>query len=131
MKALFAAPFLLLASACAIIPNAPSVGAPVAAGAGTSVPIGQPVQVGALVATPVAIVEDSRCPMNARCVWAGRLIVTTRLDGAGWRETVPLTLGEPHQTRGTTVTLVSGTPERMAGADGPDAATHFSYEGGA
>ena len=35
----------------------------------------------------VAVVEDSRCPINARCVWAGRADRAHRVDGAGWRET--------------------------------------------
>ncbi len=50
-------------------------------------------RVGSLVVTPRAVIEDSRCPINARCIWAGRLVLKTRIDGAGWRETVDLTLG--------------------------------------
>lgn len=33
-----------------------------------------------LTVTPLAVLEDSRCPMEARCVWAGRLVVKLRLD---------------------------------------------------
>lgn len=130
MKMLLALPALLLAAACTVIPDTPLVDGPPAAAAGTPVPLGQPVWAGRLVATPMMVVEDSRCPMNARCVQAGRLVVATRIDGTGWRETVPLTLGEPHETHGTRITLVSGTPERMVGAEGPTAANLFAYEGG-
>lgn len=131
MKKLVVLPLLALASACAAIPDTPLVDGPPAADAGTQVRLGEPVWVGKLVATPMMVVEDSRCPMNARCIQAGKLVVATRIDGTGWRETVPLTLGEPHATHGTSVTLVSGTPEKVAGAEGPGGATHFSYEGGA
>ena len=92
--------------------------------------IDQPTRVGSLVVTPKEVAEDSRCPMNARCVWAGRLIVTTRIDGAGWRETVNLTLGQPHPTHGTQLTLTSGTPEKLAGPQVPPSAMTFGFEGG-
>lgn len=98
--------------------------------AGSAVALGASVKVGKLLATPVAVIEDSRCPENARCVWAGRLVVSTRLDGSGWRETVPLTLGEPHATHGTTITLVSGVPEKQANAETPSEAYRFAFEGG-
>ena len=130
MKKFLLIPLFALSSACAIIPDGPVVDGPVAQAEGTPVPVGEPVWVGKLVATPMTVDEDSRCPMNARCVWAGQLIVSTRIDGAGWREPVPLTLGKVYETHGTTILLASGTPERMAGEQGPDQATHFTYEGG-
>ncbi|BBC72667.1 conserved hypothetical protein [Altererythrobacter sp. B11] len=128
MKQLLAIPALALVSlsACATTPAA----TPPAA-AGSLVPLGQPVQAGSLVVTPVKVAEDSRCPENARCVWAGRLVVTTRIAGDGWRETADLTLGEAHATHGTTLTLVSGQPEKRAGAETPAPDYRFAYEGGA
>lgn len=111
------APALLLASlaACAVIPDAPRPES-VAVPQGSAVALGQAVQVGPVVATPMEVVEDSRCPINARCVWAGRLVVKTRIDGAGWRDTADLTLGEPWSTHGVMLALVSGEPGREAGA---------------
>lgn len=97
---------------------------------GTAVALGDPVQVGRFVATPVTVTEDSRCPENARCVWAGRLVVSTRIDGPGWRETVPLTLGEPYATHGSAITLVSGVPEKQAGVETPSEAYRFAFDGG-
>lgn len=35
---------------------------------------------------PLEVLEDSRCPQNARCVWAGRLRVRVNVEGAGERE---------------------------------------------
>ena len=90
--------------------------------------LGQSTRVGALVVTPQAVVEDSRCPINARCIWAGRLIVTTRIDGAGLRETVNLTLGQAHATHGTGLALVSGEPGKMAGATPSPPASLFGFE---
>lgn len=35
---------------------------------------------------PLEVLEDSRCPQNARCVWAGRLRLRLNVDGVGERE---------------------------------------------
>jgi len=125
------APALLLAglSACAVIPDAPRPES-VALAQGTPVALAQAVTVGPVVATPIEVVEDSRCPINARCVWAGRLVVRTRIDGAGWRDTADLTLGEPWSTHGVVLALTSGEPGRMAGEgqETPKEAYRFTYE---
>ncbi|WP_017664079.1 hypothetical protein [Porphyrobacter sp. AAP82] len=122
---------LLLAglSACAVIPDPPSPES-AALAQGTPVALGQAVTVGPVVATPMAVVEHSRCPVNARCVWAGRLVVTTRIDGPGWRDTADLTLGEPWSTHGVGIALAAGEPGRMAGEgqETPKGAYRFTYE---
>src|SRR3546814_10221521 len=47
---------------------------------------------------PVEVVEDSRCPMNARCVWAGRVRVKMLwLRGNGEKQSFEVTLGEETQ----------------------------------
>lgn len=35
---------------------------------------------------PLEVLEDSRCPQNARCVWAGRLRLRVSVEGVGERE---------------------------------------------
>lgn len=35
---------------------------------------------------PLEVIEDSRCPQNARCVWAGRLRLRVNVEGVGDRE---------------------------------------------
>jgi hypothetical protein len=113
--------------ACAVVPDAPIVqGTPQLAG--YAVPFDVPVRVGDLVLTPKKLVEDSRCPMNARCVWAGRVVVTTRIDGAGWRETKDLTLGEPYGTHGRVFALVAVKPERTTQDAIEPRAYRFAYE---
>ncbi len=114
-----ALPLTLVAvlGACAIIPNRAGVES-IPLAQGSLAALQQSVQVGDLVVTPQAVVEDSRCPINARCVWAGRLVVRTRIDGAGWRDTADLTLGEPFGTHGKVIAMTSGEPAPMAGAGG-------------
>lgn len=127
------ATFTLLAgtiAACATVPDAPIVSNGPAASTGTPVPLGKPVVTGDLVATPMELHEDSRCPANARCVWAGRVIVLTRIDGAGWRETAYLTLGEPYATHGTRLTLTGASPTAMTGETIAPEDYRFTYSGG-
>ena len=81
-------------------------------------PLGKAVQVGRLTAEPLKVTEDSRCPANARCVWAGRLVVETALAEYGFpTETVSLKLGEAQSVRGVSVTLSAAEPDAMAGQD--------------
>ena len=128
MKPILALVALTLLSGCVVYKNAPIVDNGPPAVEGTAVALRQPVQAGAVVATPMAVVEDSRCPENARCVWAGRLVVTTRIDGAGWRETADLTLGEPRQVRDVTMALISGLPEKQVERETPPGEYRFVYE---
>lgn len=57
--------------------------------------IGETTMVGSAKVRPDALIEDSRCPMNARCVWAGRVIVEATVRRGGEFETRRFTLGEP------------------------------------
>lgn len=90
----------LALAACATVP-------PVAANPTTA--LGQTAYVDGLRVKPISIVEDSRCPVDVTCVWAGRLVILAEVDFHGgsesWRG--PLTLGQPYAYGGETVTLVS------------------------
>jgi hypothetical protein len=55
----------------------------VAAGVGQTADLGNGLRV-----RPLIVVEDSRCPQNARCVWAGRLRVRVAIEGVGEREVI-------------------------------------------
>ena len=45
--------------------------------------IGETVDLGnGLRVRPLEVLEDSRCPQNARCVWAGRLRLRIAVEGA-------------------------------------------------
>ena len=107
---------------CVAIPDSPIAGQN-AAEQGTEIAIRESVWVGKAVVTPIEVIEDSRCPIDAVCVQAGRLVVETRIDGPGWRQTLPLTLGKVHEVRGVSIMLEQATPGRLA--DAPPRQTEY------
>lgn len=95
-------------------------------GSAGPVALDQTQRVGRLLVTPIKLEEDSRCPMNARCVWAGRVVVRVRIDDGRGRLERKLTLGEPAEPG---VVFDGVTPDRMGGAPpllSSDYRFHFS-----
>ena len=72
--------------------------------------LGATARLGDVAVRPIAVVEDSRCPRDVQCVWAGRLRLRAAISGvAGEAE---LTLGEPFALpAGGTITLAAAAPE--------------------
>ncbi|NIJ61046.1 hypothetical protein [Qipengyuania flava] len=128
MKAYLAAALIApLTAACAIIPDTPRSNGD-AARQGTAVAINAPVWAGDTILTPLAVTEDSRCPANARCVWPGKITVSTRVAATHWVQTAPLTLGEPYTVMGRTYVLVSATPGQTADREIPAGDYRFVFE---
>ena len=93
--------------------------------------LNEPTRAGPLIVRPTKIVEDSRCPINARCVWAGRLIVRASVSFDNHSETHDLTLGEPVAIAGGTLVIDSAEPGQLAGQKTKpgDYRLHFTYDG--
>ena len=64
--------------------------------------------------TPLAALEDSRCPMNARCVWAGRVRLSVRIDLGSRSETREIASDAPIRVADGYLTLAEVQPDRMA-----------------
>ena len=121
---------LLAALALGACATAPLV-EPVMTGT-ASAGFGQVASVGPLRVRPIALVEDSRCPINARCIWAGRLVIKARVTFHGGSEQLltNMTLGTPLTLGAVQLTLVAGEPGRLAGAQGNPPANRFTFEYG-
>lgn len=108
-------PFLLALGACAAQLDKRGPPAQPAQTSG-SARLNQPLQIGSLSVTPVNVIEDSRCPSDVTCVWAGRVVLVTRLKGKGWEEIANMSLGQPYQAHGQTIVLSSVQPARKSSA---------------
>ena len=86
--------------------------------------IGETVHVHGIRLRPLEVLEDSRCPQNARCVSAGRVRLSVRMGGV----TRELTLGRPVPMVGGTLQLAAVLPPRMiAGRPIPPGAYRFGF----
>jgi hypothetical protein len=72
--------------------------------------LGQEAHVDGPRVTPLAVIEDSRCPKEVTCVWAGRVRISARIDIGGGSETRELTLGEPQPVADGNLELVEVVP---------------------
>ena len=60
--------------------------------------------------TPLEVLEDSRCPSDVQCIWAGRVRLRTQLkSGLGTSEQV-FEIGTPITTEAETITLTEVSP---------------------
>ncbi len=76
----------------------------------TSTKIGQKILSNGVYITPIKIVEDSRCPTDVVCVWAGRIILEVRLESGNETKTLNMEGGEKIIFGGKTISY-SVTPE--------------------
>ncbi|SMP74616.1 hypothetical protein SAMN06296065_107122 [Novosphingobium panipatense] len=77
--------------------------------------LGQTVAVDGPRLTPLQVLEDSRCPMNARCVWAGQVRLRIRIE-TGTGGELELTSGKPARVADGTLELVRTSPDKMTGS---------------
>ena len=104
MKAVTAM-FALALAGCATIPPAE---------VGPTAGLGQIAAGNGLKTRPIEVIEDSRCPAEVNCVWAGRLTVRARMNGPGWTQIRDFELGVAQAVDRYRVTLVAAEPEKAA-----------------
>ena len=81
---------------------------------GSNVALGQRATVDGPIVQPIEILEDSRCPMNARCVWAGRVrLKMLWLRPTGEKQPFEVTLGESTPLADGSITLEAVRPDKV------------------
>lgn len=121
----------LALSACAASRSAPPEPAPLPDA--SSVALGQRAYADGPVIQPVEVLEDSRCPMNARCIWAGRVRVKMLwLRGNGEKQAFEVTLGESTPLADGAIRLESVRPDKMTNVTikPEDYRFSFRFDGG-
>lgn len=95
---------------------------------GSNVALGQRAYVDGPIVQPVEVLEDSRCPMNARCVWAGRVRVKMLwLRPTGEKQPFEVTLGESTPLADGAIRLESVRPDKMTNMVLKPADYRFSF----
>lgn len=88
--------------------------------------LNQNIRVGRLVVRPLRVTEDSRCPADVTCVWAGRVVLRARISGMAGEHTIssiaPLAL-----PGGGVLELASVAPPRMSARRGTPAPYRFGF----
>ena len=94
--------------------------------------IGQTVTIGGPRVTPLALVEDSRCPQGVQCVWAGQVRITARVTTGAGAQVLELTTGKPVRIADGTLVLAGVLPaKRKNTAPAPgDYRFGFRFDGG-
>lgn len=120
-------PAILMLAGCAT-PSAPAAdGEPPLAFAR----VGERVYVDGPEITPVDLLEDSRCPALAQCVWAGRVRIAARIHLSSGDTMREMTLGEPISVADGSLELVRVLPEKTEAAIPPgDYRFGFRFRGG-
>ena len=114
-------PAILALAGCAPLPPIEATASPARAG------IGQTVVVDGPRVTPFAVVEDSRCPDNLRCVWAGRVRIKVRIDLGSRSEERELERGKPIHVADGSLELVEVMPERRTDPPIPPEDYRFGF----
>ena len=74
--------------------------------------LNQEVQIGDVRVKPLAVLEDSRCPVDVTCIWAGRVRLRVAVSGVGERV---MEVGQPvNVAGGQRLTLVGVAPLNWA-----------------
>ena len=89
-------------------------GAPSDCGESPCAAFGEPFAAGSATITPLELLEDSRCPVNARCVQAGTLRIRAAIERGERSRDVELELGNATQALSGTIELDRVLPDRVA-----------------
>lgn len=76
--------------------------------------VGDTKEAAGLFVTLNAVVEDSRCPTDVTCVWAGRTTVNVTLESGEKTTTLELSSEEPVVFAGYEVSILSVSPEPIS-----------------
>ncbi|MBD3728109.1 MAG: hypothetical protein IE933_00200 [Sphingomonadales bacterium] len=80
-----------------------------------------------MTVTPLVVEEDSRCPSDVSCIWAGRLVLRASVEKGDKSEEKLLELGVPARTKGGMLTLTDAGPAPVSTGPAPEYRFTFSY----
>lgn len=81
-----------------------------------------------VVVTPLALVQDSRCPADVQCIWAGTVVIRARIESGLGTSTREFELGKPVTTEAEEITLIAVAPVKRTSAEIPVSSYRFTFE---
>ena len=89
--------------------------------------LGERKQIGTIFITPLEIVEESRCPIDAICIQAGTIRIKARIESGSGTGVTEFKIGVPITTEAETITLVEAQPSPKASDPAPHSAYRFTF----
>lgn len=118
---IFLAPIAVIAlSACVINRDADMTG--------NNVRLGETLYVNGSPIRPIEVLEDSRCPSNVQCIWAGRVRLRMLWVKVSGNQEFELISSEPSALAEGTITLTSVSPNKVADVPIQPGDYRFSFE---
>jgi hypothetical protein len=77
--------------------------------------------------TPRQVVDDSRCPTDVQCIWAGTAHVRASINTSAEMRDETFELGKPLRLGAYTITLSELTPAKSAGDEIPASSYRFVF----
>lgn len=88
----------------------------------------QAVTIQGVTITPLEVLEDSRCPEDVQCVWAGTLKLLANIRKSSDAFNQVLELGQSVSLGSEEITLISASPDPKAGENIPFEKYRFEFE---
>jgi hypothetical protein len=95
---------------------------------GKDVPLGRAAYVDGPTIKPIKIIEDSRCPVDAECAWAGRVIIEIIWVKAGKDERLEVISNEAVKLADGSLTLTDVQPGRTTETNLKPKDYRFTFE---
>ena len=76
---------------------------------------------------PMFVLEDSRCPTNVQCIWAGTVRLRVEVEAGAGSDVADLTLSTATELGGASLTLTAVEPERLADVSIRRSAYRFTF----
>ena len=95
---------------------------------GNGIAIGEKVTMSGVSITPLAVTEDSRCPADVQCVWAGTVVVKVLVEKGDLKKELNFTPGNSAtEFSDKLIALDKLTPDRKSTGEIPQADYRFEF----
>jgi hypothetical protein len=92
-----------------------------------SVKLGEEGKALGVAVTPLAVLEDSRCPIDVQCIQAGTVRLSLHVKSAVAEDTLELRIGSSVSSENERLMFIDVEPPRRSGSELPDSEYEFRF----